>query len=206
MRRLLWGSLLGTVGVLAGFVIHEWHHLADAKQHHAQKGDDEMRAELELESLALHHHTFDSYGGGHKNGAMAHVPVCAVWCSDGRLGQAREQATTRLGIVDLVARPGAALLFVNDKTRESALDEIRTLYQLHHFPEIHLVDHTDCGAYRLTYPEVGEGGLDKEIELHCQNLREAARIINEDEQLGSVTVRCFLRHLDRGSTEEVPVE
>lgn len=204
MRQLLWGSLLGTVGLLAGFAIDEWHHLADAKQHHAKKGDDGMRADME--SLTLNHHTFDSYGADNKNGAMAHVPVCAVWCSDGRLGPAREQTTTRLGTVDLVARPGAALLFVSEKTRESALDEIRTLHELHHFPEIHLVDHTYCGAYRLTYPEVAEGGLEKEIELHRQNLRAAARIINEDEQLGDVTVKCFLHHLDRDSMEEVPVE
>ncbi|NCN87525.1 MAG: hypothetical protein GW941_01365 [Candidatus Pacebacteria bacterium] len=65
-----------------------------------------------------------------------------VTCSDARIADTVEGwlfARYDLGLVDRIIRPGATAY------GESVLLEIVELHGLHHFPELTLAHHTDCG-------------------------------------------------------------
>lgn len=90
---------------------------------------------------------------------------CLVGCSDARIADTMEQwlfERYSLGLVDRVIRPGATAY------GESVLLEIFELHSLHHFPEVTLTHHTDCGKLP-----------DNDVEAHLTQMRAFAERLHE---------------------------
>ena len=56
---------------------------------------------------------------------------------------------------------------------QTADDHVKLAYDLHDINTIILVDHMDCGAYAIAYPNLTLGGPE-EYQLHIENLNIAA--------------------------------
>lgn len=124
---------------------------------------------------------------------MAHgVQHCVVNCSDWRLTDTLAKFIGERGGADRIEMPGGVLPLTQDVSRELTLGWIRTLYQLHHFTTLHLVDHTDCGGYRLTFPELSGATGEQEIAKHRAELQAARVIISNDQVLAGLTVKTYL--------------
>lgn len=91
-----------------------------------------------------------------------------VHCCDPRFQDAYIQAAKQVSkFYDLMAVPGASKAVVNDAI---VIKNIKMLYELHNFKEIHIMDHIQCGAF---------GKIKDEIEIHSKYLHLAQRKINK---------------------------
>lgn len=77
---------------------------------------------------------------------------------------------------DLLSVAGSAKQIVDPETRELILKQIGISYALHGMRKIHLMNHTDCGAYggRKAF-ESDEA----ELEKLTADLHEAKRLLND---------------------------
>lgn len=129
-----------------------------------------------------------------------------VGCSDFRLVSETAALIARdYGQADLVAIPGAELSLVDEDSQRVMIRWLETLYHLHGFIHIHLVGHTDCGAYKVTYPELRKDNA-REPEYHNQNLQTAADIIKKSKLLQYLTIHRHLYHTLEKRMLWVPVE
>jgi len=55
--------------------------------------------------------------------------------------------------------------------KQTFIDQIDLAIQLHHIKKIVVIDHEDCGAYKLFYPQA-EHDPKLERELHIKNIRK----------------------------------
>ncbi len=93
--------------------------------------------------------------------------ILVIHCSDPRFQAAYRQLIDQLqNYYDLLVIPGASKPVVDSP---STIEYINTLFDLHHFKEVHIFDHIDCGAF---------GELDDEILTHSKYLAEAAKKIS----------------------------
>jgi len=81
---------------------------------------------------------------------------------------------------------------------KSAIDHMEIGKQLHHFREIIIIDHMDCGAYKKFYPEIS--CKDDELKLHHENFHKAYQKLAA--KFPNLTFRAFLMEID-GSFNEV---
>lgn len=103
---------------------------------------------------------------------------CLVGCSDARIADTMEEWIFNrygLGLVDRIIRPGATAY------GESVLLEIVELHSLHHFPEVTLTHHTDCGKL----PE-------NDAEAHLTQMRAFAKRLHE--RLPDVIIHLAIVH------------
>ena len=97
-----------------------------------------------------------------------------ITCSDFRFKSVERSFLEAAGLVDdydLIARPGAARSLVapsNAASRDTMLDEIRMLWQVHRFARVLLLNHMSCRAY----DDVATG--DAQRAVHESHLRAAA--------------------------------
>jgi hypothetical protein len=66
-----------------------------------------------------------------------------------------------------MAVPGASKAIVEDA---NVIKNIKMLHGLHHFTEVHIMDHIECGAF---------GKIDDEVESHSKYLYLAQKKINK---------------------------
>jgi len=98
----------------------------------------------------------------HKSDALV------VHCCDPRFQEAYKQSAEQVSeFYDLMAVPGASKAIVDDP---STIANIEMLYGLHHFTQVHIMDHIECGAF---------GKIDDEVESHSKYLHLASRKINK---------------------------
>jgi hypothetical protein len=92
-----------------------------------------------------------------------------VHCCDPRFVEAYRQAAEQISeFYDLMAVPGASKAIVDDP---NVIKNIKMLRSLHHFSEVHIMDHVQCGAF---------GKVDDEIEVHSKYLHLAKAKINKE--------------------------
>ena len=82
-----------------------------------------------------------------------------------------------LGDCDLVALAGAAKNLLDPETQALTLKQIGLSRQLHGMKEVHLMNHTDCGAYG---GHAAFAGDEAERRKHADDLAEAAEIIRRE--------------------------
>lgn len=74
--------------------------------------------------------------------------------------------------------------------------------QLHQVEEVIVLDHRDCGAYKLALGAEAVDTPEKEMQVHSETMRAFAAAVREKHP--TLAVRGWLMALD-GSTEEVPL-
>jgi len=111
--------------------------------------------------------------------AAGHVKALAVTCIDYRfLNKDASYIANELTLfenADIVALAGASLAAVSTKLPESAKafwEQLAIAKQLHDFHQIVLIDHMDCGAYKLEFNPLDPG---KEHEKHVQVMTQVAQ-------------------------------
>ncbi len=106
---------------------------------------------------------------------------------------------------DHVVLAGASLGVVSDKFEawhETFWQHLAVARQLHHIEEVIVIDHRDCGAYRLALGEAALATPEQETEMHTLALREfALRVAARHPEL---RVSGYLMALD-GTVEEIAV-
>ena len=113
-----------------------------------------------------------------------------ITCSDFRFKSVERAFLEAAGLVDdydLIARPGAARSLVaprEDAARDSMLDEIQMLWQLHRFERVLLLNHMSCRAY----DDLATG--DAQRPVHEAHLRAAA--VEVERRFDGVTAEPYL--------------
>ncbi len=104
---------------------------------------------------------------------------------------------------DQVSLAGAALAAVSDKFPKSNAafwDHVNIAKQLHHIKKVVVVDHRDCGAYKVAYGKDFKGAGAAETAQHKQVMQQVeARMAKTHPELGC---EFYLMALD-GKTERV---
>jgi carbonic anhydrase len=80
------------------------------------------------------------------------------------------------GEADIVALAGVSKAILEGSSQKIALNQIRIAKDLHSVKNIYLIDHIDCGAYGGS---IAFKNKDDEIDMHEDQLREAATIIED---------------------------
>jgi hypothetical protein len=94
--------------------------------------------------------------------------VLVLHCADPRFQKAYREVIDSLGkYYDLLVMPGASKAVVENPT---TIDYIKLLHSLHHFDEVHIMDHIECGAF---------GKIDDEISSHSEMLKIAENKIKK---------------------------
>lgn len=120
-------------------------------------------------------------------------------CIDFRFGKKMKEFMEQnglLGDADLVSMAGAAKNIVNPETRAFALRQIEISKDLHGMKVVHLVNHTDCGAYggKKAFAD------DKvEYEKLTGDLKEAREIVKT--KWPELEVKLWLAHIDESQPE-----
>lgn len=114
--------------------------------------------------------------------------VLVIHCSDPRFQSAYRRLIDGLERYhDLLVVPGASKAVVDNP---STIEDIKTLFELHHFEEVRIFDHIDCGAF---------GKLTDEVATHSSYLSNASKKIKKE--LHGVKI---IPHL-LGETQEVKI-
>lgn len=80
--------------------------------------------------------------------------VLVVYCCDPRFQEAYHEVASHIGkYYDLLVVPGASKAIVENPT---VIENIKMLHGLHHFNEIHIMDHVECGAFGKVTDEVAD--------------------------------------------------
>ena len=96
---------------------------------------------------------------------------------------------------------------------ETADDHIKLSYQLHDIKSIILIDHMQCGGYKLGYPDlVGQMGSVNEYNYHVTNLKKAAiSLFNKYGPDGSIikipdlTIKKYIISIDGGELVDIDI-
>ena len=99
-------------------------------------------------------------------------------CMDYRLVDETERYMTKRGLrnkYDHVILAGAALGALTDKFpawNKTFWDHLDVAIDLHHIKKVIVLDHRDCGAYKVILGEDFAKGRAKETEVHATKLRD----------------------------------
>ena len=107
--------------------------------------------------------------------------VIVVPCMDFRFRKPVQEAVEQaLGIswCDLRSEPGVSLTFIKPSTRlDALLADIELAIKAHQVSKVILVDHSDCGAYRMAGLQFADMGIEE--GKHEENLHTSKRVIHE---------------------------
>lgn len=132
---------------------------------------------------------------------MSHTCRALVMhCIDFRFGKALKQwmeEQGHLGDADIAAFAGAAKNLLIPEYEAFALRQVELSKKLHSICEVHLVNHTDCGAYG------GRAAFDDataEQQTHQRDLEAATEKIKQ--QHPDLTVVCWIAHIEEQEDDE----
>lgn len=136
----------------------------------------------------------------------AHVTALAITCIDYRLVDDAVHffdAKKLTKDYDQVSLAGASLAAVSDKFPSSNAafwDHVGIAKQLHHIKKLIVVDHRDCGAYKVAYGKAFRGDAAGETAQHKQVMQQVkAKLARTHPDL---TAEFYLMALD-GKAERV---
>jgi Putative carbonic anhydrase len=127
-------------------------------------------------------------------------------CIDYRLTAATTRYMGKRGMAgkyDQIVLAGAALGAKNDKFPAwgtTFWDHVQVAKELHHIHQIIIIDHRDCGAYKVILGEDLAGDRKKEFEVHAKQMRSLRADIAKRHP--DLAVQLFLMDLD-GKVEAV---
>ncbi len=80
------------------------------------------------------------------------VKTVVVFCSDFRQNQqVMDHCQAAYGEFDTLSFPGACLPFLADDSSQVTGQWLTILHKLHGNQKVVIIDHLDCGAYKVTY-------------------------------------------------------
>ncbi len=138
--------------------------------------------------------------------AAGNAEALLLSCMDYRLMDdiGRYMSTRRLRHkYDHVVLAGAALGAVTDKYpawNKTFWDHVGLAVDLHHIHKVIVMDHRDCGAYKVILGEDFAKDPVKEKKIHSEKLKELAQLINK--QHPKLEVELLLMALD-GKVESI---
>jgi carbonic anhydrase len=127
-------------------------------------------------------------------------------CIDYRLTGATTQFMAKHGMAgkyDQIVLAGAALGAKNDKFPDwgkTFWDHVQVALDLHHIHKIVIVDHRDCGAYKVILGEDLAGNPKHELEVHAKQMHSLKGDIAQ--KFPKLQVEMYLMALN-GSAESV---
>ncbi|AUH53012.1 hypothetical protein CXB49_20570 [Chromobacterium sp. ATCC 53434] len=129
-------------------------------------------------------------------------------CMDYRLvhavGEFMDEGLDLRGKYDHIVLAGASLISITDKFPDwnaTFWQHLGVAIDLHHIRRVVLLDHRDCGAYKVAFGEDFAKAPEKETEVHAKALRALRReVLARHPQLA---VETYLMALD-GKAEEIP--
>ena len=86
------------------------------------------------------------------------------------------------GEYDHIVLAGASLSVVTDKFphwAQTFWDHVKIAIDLHHVKEVIVLDHRDCGAYKLVYGKDLAKEVAEETAIHSENLKKIRKALNE---------------------------
>ncbi len=142
-----------------------------------------------------------------QNQLTAHSSECfLISCMDFRLIDDLVVAMNNMGFnnnYDQFILAGSSLGFTQKKFKhwgQAVLDHMEIGKELHHFREIIIFDHMDCGAYKKFFPEMKT--REEEIKLHHEHLQKAYSRLHQ--KFPNMKFRAFLMELD-GAYKEITI-
>ena len=135
--------------------------------------------------------------------ARGRCAALVITCSDFRFKSAERAFLEMSGLTDdydLIARPGAARALAaphDPASRDTMLDEIRLLWQLHRFTRALLINHMGCRAY----DDLATG--DAQRFVHEAHLRAAAAEV--ERRFAGLAAEPYLIDLIDGALRIVPI-
>ncbi|MEI8396896.1 MAG: carbonic anhydrase [Rhodospirillaceae bacterium] len=107
------------------------------------------------------------------------------------------------GEYDHIVLAGASLGVVTDKFpawAQTFWDHVKIAIDLHHVKEVIVLDHRDCGAYKLVYGKDLAKEPADETSIHSENLKKISKLIHE--KYPDVKVKLGLMALD-GKVQQI---
>lgn len=104
---------------------------------------------------------------------------------------------------DHVVLAGASLGAVTDKFPSwgaTFWDHVQVAVDLHHINKVFILDHRDCGAYKVIYGKDFSTDKEAETKIHAENLLKLAKMVKD--KYPNLSVSTYLMALD-GSVEEI---
>ncbi|MFO1062078.1 MAG: carbonic anhydrase [Dongiaceae bacterium] len=148
------------------------------------------------------------YGAAPRLALAGHAKALMLSCMDYRLIDANVSFMREQGLdkeYDYVILAGASLGVVSDKFADwhaTFWQHLDVAIKLHAIEEVIVVDHRDCGAYRLALGADAVATSEKELAAHVATLTEFARQVRDKQpKLG---LQAFLMGLD-GKAEPIKV-
>lgn len=138
--------------------------------------------------------------------AAGNVEALLLSCMDYRLVDDTARYMDGRGLTnnyDHVILAGASLGALTDKKKawgEAFWDHVDVAKQLHHIHKVIVMDHRDCGAYRVFLGQDLAGDKAKETAAHAEQLRTLAAMIKQKHP--DLEVELLLMSLD-GSVEPI---
>jgi hypothetical protein len=130
-------------------------------------------------------------------------------CSDFRLNDDVARILEKEGLkekYDLLVIPGGTLSATNDffpSWRETFWSGTGILKNLHHFKKVILIDHRDCGAYKMVYGRDLSTNPEEEKKIHMTHSKKLKRQIKK--KYPDLKVDIWLVALD-GSYEKTDID
>lgn len=105
---------------------------------------------------------------------------------------------------DHIVLAGASLGAITDQYPEwnkTFWGHLEVAIQLHHIEKVFILDHRDCGAYKVILKEDLAGDPGRETAVHAEQLKKLSGMIRE--KYPQLTVELLLMSLD-GQVEAIP--
>jgi carbonic anhydrase len=140
--------------------------------------------------------------------AAGSVEALLLSCMDFRLMDEIERYMTERGLrdnYDHVVLAGASLGAVTDRYpawNRTFWDHLGIAIELHHIRRVIVMDHRDCGAYKVIFGEDFAADAERETAVHRGKLHELAGLLKERHP--ALEVELLLMSLD-GSVEAIPL-
>lgn len=138
--------------------------------------------------------------------AKGHTEAILLSCMDYRLTSKTLEFMSSIGMeenYDHVILAGASLGAVTDKFpswNQTFIEHLEIAIQLHNIRKVILLDHRDCGAYKVIFDEDFSIDAEKETQIHSKQLFALRSLIEENYK--QLEVEMYLMGLD-GTVEEI---
>jgi carbonic anhydrase len=132
--------------------------------------------------------------------------ILLLTCMDYRLINETENLMTNKGLrdkYDQIILAGASLGANNSKFpvwKQVFWEHLKVAIDLHHIHKVVILDHRDCGAYKVILGQDFAKNASKETSIHTQKMRELAQEILK--QYPKIEVELLLMNLE-GKAEEI---
>lgn len=136
------------------------------------------------------------------------VKTVAVFCSDFRQNQqVIAHCKEAYGEFDTLSFPGACLAFLAEESSQLTGQWLTILRQLHGNEQVVIIDHLDCGAYKITYSkELSDAPTDHEGYLHRKNFVALRDKFQQDPTLRHLKLEFALYHIPENRLETVRLQ